>query len=126
MLAMKTVATVALLLALLAGAGACGSADGSGGAKTLRVEGTEMSFSAPSSVAAGTYDVTFVNTGEIPHELAIEDPSGEVQVRRSINAGEQVTLEGVKLTPGAWLLACHELGHYEAGMKRPLEVTAGR
>jgi uncharacterized cupredoxin-like copper-binding protein len=99
--------------------GACGSDDGG---NALRIEGNEMAFEAPSSTPAGTYAVTFVNTGKVAHELAFVDPSGEFVVRRSIGAGQQAELE-VELTPGTWELACHELGHYEAGMKRPLEVT---
>jgi plastocyanin len=123
--AMKIIGAAASLLVAILLAGACGSSGTGGGAKPLRVEGTEMSFTAPNSVAAGTYDVTFANVGKVPHELAIVDPTGEVLVRRSIAGGEQATLEGVKLTPGTWELACHELGHYESGMKRPLQVTAG-
>lgn len=82
-----------------------------------------MSFSAPSETSAGDYAVTFANTGKVAHELAIKDPSGKVAVRRSIAAGDEVVLE-VTLTPGSWELACHEPGHYEAGMVRDLEVVS--
>jgi uncharacterized cupredoxin-like copper-binding protein len=100
--------------------GACGSGEDRAG---LRVEGNEMAFSAPSETVAGDYAVTFANTGKVAHELAIKDPSGKVVTRRSIAAGAQVVLD-VTLTPGSWELACHEPGHYEAGMVRPLEVRA--
>ena len=100
--------------------GACGSAEDR---IELRVEGNEMSFSAPAETPAGDYAVTFANTGKMVHELAIKDPAGKVVVRRSIAAGEEVVLEAT-LTPGTWELACHEPGHYEAGMVRDLEVIS--
>ena len=82
-----------------------------------------MLFDAPAETPAGDYDVTFVNVGEVAHELAIKEPGGKVVVRRSIAAGAEAVLE-VTLTEGTWELACHEPGHYEGGMVRDLEVVA--
>ena len=112
-------AVLAAAMALFAGA--CGSSGDDG--RTLRIEGDEMLFNAPARTEAGDYTVEFVNIGAVAHELAFKDPTGEVVTRRSIAAGASAELE-VTLTPGTWELACHELGHYEAGMVRDLEVVA--
>jgi len=101
---------------------ACGGGDStSGPKKTMTVVGTEMAFTAPDRVASGNYQVTFQNAGTTYHELAFKDPGGNIVTRRSIAAGQFVTMD-VKLTQGAWELACYEPGHYEAGMHRPLTV----
>ena len=89
--------------------------------KTMTVVGQEMSFTAPDRVASGNYQVTFQNAGTTYHELAFKDPSGKIETRRSIAAGQFVTLD-VDLTAGTWDLACYEPGHYEAGMHKPLTV----
>ena len=115
----RSIAALLLTSAVLLG-GACGSGDD---ANELRIEGDEMLFTAPSETPAGDYRVEFVNVGAIAHELAFTDPTGEIVVRRSIPAGASAELE-VELTPGTWTLACHEPGHYEAGMVRDLEVVA--
>jgi uncharacterized cupredoxin-like copper-binding protein len=112
-----------LRLVVIAGlvlAGACG--DDGGGAKKLTVVGTEMAFDAPDTVAPGRYDVTFRNAGALPHELAFKNPAGEFVMRRSIAAGETVTLEVDLSAEGAWELGCYEPGHYEAGMHRMMMV----
>ena len=112
------------VLAVLAAAmlGGCANDGETFEAKGFSVIGTEMAFEAPESVAAGMYEVTFRNDGAVPHELAFRDPSGDIVTRRSIAASSEVTIE-IELTPGAWELACHEPGHYEAGMHKPLTVT---
>ena len=87
----------------------------------MTVVGTEMSFTAPDRVTSGNYQVTFQNAGTTYHELAFKDPGGEIVTRRSIAAGQFVTMD-VHLTAGAWELACYEPGHYEGGMHKPLTV----
>lgn len=81
-----------------------------------------MAFEAPDQVTAGSYEVTFRNEGTTFHELAFTSPDGDVVERRSIGAGQQITME-VDLEPGTWELGCFEPGHYEAGMYRDLEVV---
>ena len=111
------------MAALLVGCGDGGEdGDGRPGAGTLTVVGTEMAFAAPASVPAGDYEVTFRNEGKVYHELAFKDPSGRFVTRRSIAAGQQVTMEVSLDQPGTWELGCFEPGHYEAGMYRSLEV----
>jgi plastocyanin len=112
---------LALALAFVSGLAACEGSEEQP-TRAMTVIGTEMAFDAPGRVPAGTYVVTFENAGVLHHELAFRDPSGEVVARRSIGPGETAVLE-VDLTPGTWELACHEPGHYEAGMFRPLVVT---
>jgi uncharacterized cupredoxin-like copper-binding protein len=87
----------------------------------MTVTGTEMAFSAPDHVVAGRYNIFFRNDGAIVHELAVSDSSGTFVGRRSVEPGQTVTFE-VKLTPGSWELSCHEPGHFEGGMHRPLVV----
>ena len=112
---------IAVLLAIVLGTAGCGRDDGGADARSLVVVGTEMAFDAPPAVRAGQYEVSFRNDGGVAHELAFRSPAGEVVTRRSVAAGAQV-LMSVDLTAGTWELACHELGHYEAGMRKALSV----
>jgi hypothetical protein len=112
---------VGLCLAATA-ATVAGCSDSSAAAK-LTIVGTEMAFVAPATVPAAEYEVTFRNDGGVFHELAFTNPAGQVVARRSIAAGDQVTLT-VALAPGAWELGCFEPGHYEQGMRTPLLVEA--
>jgi uncharacterized cupredoxin-like copper-binding protein len=100
---------------------ACGGGAASGPKKTMTVIGTEMKFEAPDHVPAGTYQVTFQNAGTTYHELAFKNPGGEIVTRRSIAAGQFITMD-VELGAGTWELACYEPGHYDAGMHKPLTV----
>jgi uncharacterized cupredoxin-like copper-binding protein len=112
-------ALAALVLALTLAAGACG--DDGGDALELTVVGTEMAFDAPDTVEAGDYVVTFENAGEIYHEVAIKDASGQVLRRTQAPAGGTSEME-VTLEPGTYELGCFEPGHYEGGMFRTLTV----
>ena len=114
------IAIAVVALVLLGSAAACGG-DGGSDAARLTVVGTEMAFQAPSQAPSGDYVVTFRNDGQVAHELALKNPSGEVVMRRSIGAGASADLE-VALTPGRWELGCFEPGHYQAGMHRTLVV----
>ena len=118
-LAIRWIAAVAVIAALALAPG-CG--DGGGSDDEFVVVGTEMAFDAPAEVAPGSYRVTFRNDGALPHELAFKDPAGEFVVRRSIAGAAEATIE-VELTEGTWQLECHEPGHMEAGMHRPLVVS---
>ena len=90
--------------------------------QTMTVTGAEMSFDAPNSVPAGNYRVTFINNGNVQHELAFKDPSGKFVARNSV-APHQTVLMQVKISKkGTWDLGCYEPGHYEAGMHKPLVV----
>ena len=111
-----------VVFAVAALTSACGGDDDGPPHRKLDVVGVEMSFDAPDSVKAGTYDVTFHNKGTVYHELAFNDPSGKTVARRSIAGGTSVTFE-VELKAGTYELVCREPGHYQSGMHRPLEVT---
>lgn len=114
--------TIVATLAVVATLGAC-KASTPKVTRALEVVGTEMAFTAPDRVPTGHYRVTFRNQGTVYHELAFKDPAGEIQMRRSIEAGQTVVIEVDLTRPGTWELACYEPGHYEAGMHRPLTVV---
>ena len=88
----------------------------------MTVVGTEMAFEAPDAVEPGDYEVTFRNAGAVPHELAFENPAGQIVMRRSIPGGQSVVLEVDLSDEGTWELGCYEPGHYEAGMVAKLVV----
>ena len=88
----------------------------------MTVVGTEMAFEAPSTVEPGEYEVTFRNAGAVAHELAFENPDGQIVMRRSIAGGQSVVLELDLTEEGTWELGCYEPGHYEAGMVSKLVV----
>ena len=114
----RPLAALVLALGLALAAAACGD---DGDALELTVVGTEMAFDAPDTTPAGDYVVTFENAGEIYHEVAIKDTSGQVLRRTQAPAGGTSTME-VTLEPGTYELGCFEPGHYEGGMFRTLTV----
>lgn len=115
----RPLAALVLALGLALATAACG--DDGGDALELTVVGTEMAFDAPDRVEAGDYVVTFENAGEIHHEVAVKDASGQVLRRTQAPAGGTSTME-VTLEPGTYELGCFEPGHYEGGMFRTLTV----
>lgn len=86
------------------------------------VEGSDLAYEQKSvDAAAGKITVNFTNPQAIPHDVDIEDASGE-----SIGKTELIT-EGsdsveVELEPGAYTFYCSVPGHREAGMEGTLNV----
>ncbi len=96
----------------------CGSpapaASGAGAVTSaIAIEAFDLGFkpNAITVAAAGSYDVTFKNTGSIPHDLTFADGT-----KLAANAGETVT--GKVAVPAAGItFICSIPGHAEAGMK---------
>lgn len=105
--------------ALLFASGACGESEP---VLEMTIVGTEMAFEAPAAVQPGRYEVTFRNAGAVAHELAFENPGGQIVMRRSIGGGQSVVLDVDLSQEGTWELGCYEPGHFEAGMVAPLSV----
>ena len=88
--------------------------------KTIEIEAFDLGFK-PAQVsvpAAGTYDVTFRNTGASPHDLTFADGT-------KIVADPAETATGTVTVPaGGVTFICSIPGHEQAGMKGAVSVTA--
>ncbi len=96
-----------------------------GSASTLDVEADpsgNLAFTSDSATAkAGKVTVDFTNSSPIPHDVKIEDESGEEI------GGTEVISEGsdsaeVELKPGTYTYYCSIPGHRQAGMEGTLTV----
>ena len=86
---------------------------------SIAIEAYDLGFTpnAVTVAAAGTYDVTFKNTGTILHDLTFADGT-----KLTANAGETVT--GKVAVPAAGITyICTIPGHAEAGMKGAVTVS---
>lgn len=103
-----------------------GGGEGSGGGgSTLAFEadpGGQLAFTADSATAtAGNVTIEFENPQALPHDVKIEDSSGE-----DLGGTDTVT-DGsdsatVNLKPGSYTFYCSVPGHREAGMEGTLTV----
>jgi uncharacterized cupredoxin-like copper-binding protein len=95
----------------------------------VNVTATDMKIAADATTFKVGVPYTFVTTnlGAAIHELVIEH-SGDVDVPLAeagdIIPGSTATLPFTFTAPGKYQLACHEPGHYEAGMVLQIEVIA--
>jgi len=80
------------------------------------------------------YRFSVTNDGKIPHEFLIEaidamdvplEENGAVAEVTDIAPGTVKTLDWTFAEPGRYKLACHVPGHYEAGMRLPIDVVEG-
>ena len=143
-----SVLLVAIALAVF-GLAACGSDDDDGGDDTAASETTEatettetgsgggaastLEVSAPESgdlvfdqselsTAAGEVTVSFDNPAQIPHDVVIEDQSGnEVGKTDLVTDGSAQT--AVDLEAGSYTFFCDVAGHRESGMEGTLTVN---
>jgi len=144
-------AAVALVLVLAAiGLAACGSSS-SGGSETTATETTEsnsgtggeaegksagsasaldfeadpnggLAFTSKEVTAkAGKVTIDFTNPQPLPHDVAIEDSSGEtIAETNTVAEGSDSTT--AELKPGTYHFYCTVPGHREAGMEGTLVV----
>jgi uncharacterized cupredoxin-like copper-binding protein len=104
-------------------------------AEEVAVTLTEFSITlAPATLYVGhRYAFVVTNAGTVPHEFVIE-PLGatheplrngdQMAMVEGIGPGETRTLDWTFALSGAYQVACHEPGHYEAGQVLAIEVTS--
>ena|ERR1700755_758044 len=73
------------------------------------------------SASAGKVDIEFVNPQSIPHNLAVEAPSGET-IGKTKPVVEGVAKMTVVVKPGEYVLYCSLPGHRKRGMVGHLTV----
>lgn len=98
-----------------------GGGGGAGGAVELSTsEG--ISYDQPSAEApAGTVTVTYDNQADIPHDVTIEDESGQELGATDVITGSTAETT-VDLAPGTYTFYCSVPGHRDQGMEGTLTV----
>jgi plastocyanin len=143
-------AAVALVLILAAlGLAACGSSSSTTGSEATTTEQTEssnggeaegkstgsastVSFEADpngglaytsdkATAKAGKVTIDFTNSQPLPHDVAIEDSSGET-IAQTNTVAEGSDSATANLKPGTYHFYCTVPGHREAGMEGTLTV----
>jgi plastocyanin len=104
-------------------AGGGGGKEAAGG--TVKVEADpsgELAFTSDSlSAKAGKVTIDFSNPAPVPHNVHIEDESGEdVAGTETISESSETTTANLK--PGTYTFFCSVPGHREAGMEGTLTV----
>lgn len=98
---------------------------GAGGGSTVNIStpsGTELAYDQKSASAkAGSVTIDFTNNESIPHDVAIESPSGDTVGQTDLVASGTANTT-VDLQPGTYTFFCTVPGHREAGMVGPLTV----
>jgi uncharacterized cupredoxin-like copper-binding protein len=105
--------------ATTAGGGGAG-----GGGSTVDIStpsGSDLAFQKDVSAKSGTVTIDFDNKQPIPHDVKVEDSSGQEL------GGTELTSSGtttgtVDLQPGTYTFFCDVPGHREAGMEGTLTV----
>ena len=112
--------------------------------RELRIEVDDTMRFNPASwsaVAGEPVRITLVNKGKVDHELVIGTEAEIIQHAKEMTTpnasaghhhtnevlakpGQQVELVWTFKSPGSYAMACFETGHYEAGMKGVITVTA--
>jgi plastocyanin len=100
-----------------------GGSGGSGASLDIEADpGGNLAFTSDEATAeAGEVTVNFTNSSPVPHDVRIEDKSGNDV------GGTEVISEGsdsgeVKLKPGTYTYYCSIPGHRQAGMEGTLTV----
>ena len=144
----------ALLGTLALGAAACGGGSASaasggtqastaGAPVVVHVKADEFTIASDITTfkAGTTYDFEVTNTGKVAHEVMLMPPVAAGAMTMEQMDGMALGMaESEDLTPGTTVgftvtfdqsqvgkpleLSCHVAGHYEAGMKLPITVTA--
>ena len=75
------------------------------------------------SFSPGTYTIEVTNTGNMPHDLVLEQDGEDVTGTEVIQPGQSATLE-VTLEEGDYVFYCSVGAHRAAGMELPVTVSA--
>ncbi|HKW69210.1 MAG TPA: cupredoxin domain-containing protein [Candidatus Dormibacteraeota bacterium] len=116
---------VAVALATVAVLAACGGSGGSQPAGSTKVTLSEFKFD-PSSLTVTHGKVVFwlVNSGNVAHDLAIRDSSGNrIAASELVSAGDSMEFDVSDLAAGSYTIFCTQQGHEASGMKGTLTVT---
>jgi uncharacterized cupredoxin-like copper-binding protein len=125
------------MVVLLTGIGALSGAPRSLAASqpiTVPVDVHDMAVAPAQTVfrVGQTYRFLVTNSGKATHELVIEPAgaidqaltaSGTTAEAEEIAPGQSKELLWTFTTPGQYQLACHQPGHFEAGMVHQIQVT---
>ena len=118
---MKALAVALATVAVLAGCGGGPSQP----AGSTKVTLSEFKFD-PSSVTVTHGKVVFwlVNSGNVAHDLAIRDSSGNrIAASELLSAGDSKEFDVDNLAAGSYVIFCTQPGHEGSGMKGTLTVT---
>ena len=98
---------------------------GAGGSSTVNIStpsGTELAYDQKSASAkAGSVTIDFTNNESIPHDVAVESPSGDTVGQTDLVASGTANTT-VDLQPGTYQFFCTVPGHRQAGMQGTLTV----
>ena len=99
------------------------AAGGAGGGGAVDITTTEgISYDETSAQApAGTVTVTYDNMADIPHDVTIEDESGQELGATDVITGSTAETT-VELQPGTYTFYCSVPGHRDQGMEGTLTV----
>jgi plastocyanin len=105
------------------GAEAEGGTAGSASAVDISaVEGSDLAYEQKSvDATAGKVTVNFTNPQAIPHDVDIEDASGEDVGETDLVSEGSASVE-IDLKPGTYTFFCSVPGHREAGMEGTINV----
>ncbi|HEX3239136.1 MAG TPA: plastocyanin/azurin family copper-binding protein [Solirubrobacterales bacterium] len=99
-----------------------GSAGSASAVDINAVEGSDLAYEQKSvDATAGKVTVNFTNPQAIPHDVDIEDASGEDVGETELISEDSDSVE-VDLKPGTYTFFCSVPGHREAGMEGTIEV----
>jgi plastocyanin len=98
---------------------------GGGGGSTVDIStpsGSELAFDQKDvSAKAGSVTISFDNRESIPHDVKVEDSSGQELGGTDLITSSTATAT-VDLQPGTYTFFCSVPGHREAGMEGTLTV----
>jgi len=98
---------------------------GKQGGSTLSLEADpdgQLAYTSEEATAeAGEVTVDFNNPQSLPHDVAIEDSSGETVGKTDVISDDSATTT-VDLSPGTYTYYCTVPGHRDAGMEGTLTV----
>ena len=99
------------------------SAPAEEGGGTITVTGMDFEFDlAESDLAAGEYEIEFVNDGGASHDVNVERDGEDVAQSDVIPPGETTTFT-VALEPGEYVFYCSVGNHRSMGMETTVTVT---